>query len=81
MIDFGFGTGAFMSRFAGDGVKCADVDIASGHVARASKGYPSVEWVVSDLEQTRLLALCVDIVVLSGVIHHSPALRKLVLEA
>lgn len=71
-IDLGCGTGAFTRRLRGHGLELWGIDVSPASIERATKdAEPGETYRVGDIRDTGLEAGTFDIVVYSGVLHHT----------
>ena len=80
-VDFGCGTGAFTEKLIKFGLNISGVDISPGGIEYARKKYPNSKFIVGDCEKTNLKSNSIDIVILSGILHHFQDFSTIVKEA
>jgi len=80
-VDFGCGTGAFTRRLKKYGIKLKAIDISQGMIEFAQKQDSTIDFIVGDIEDTKIKNESVDIVIFSGVLHHFPDFSETIKEA
>jgi ubiquinone/menaquinone biosynthesis C-methylase UbiE len=80
VIDLGCGSGAFTAVLRERGYNVAGVDIAGDLIAVAKSKFPGMEFVEGDVEDVPFPTASFDGVLLSGIIHHLPAMERCIAE-
>jgi len=81
-VDLGCGTGSFTRRFFDpNNMLVLGVDIALAAIQRAKSKNDGVKYFVSDINQLGIKNESVDLVILSGVLHHFPRPQEALKEA
>lgn len=71
-VDLGCGTGAFTRRLRGLGLELSGMDVSPASIDRANRdAEPGETYRVADIRNTTLAPASMDIVVYSGVLHHT----------
>lgn len=81
IADFGCGTGGFTKEIKKLGLKVIGIDISPKCIKLAKKILKTNDFIVSDIENTELKNNSVDIIVLSGVLHHFKKIDKVLKES
>ena len=72
IADLGCGSGIFTSILAAKGYSPIGVDLSRGLIERARAQYPTIEFIVADVEALPFGDDSLDGALLSGIVHHLP---------
>jgi len=81
LIDLGTGSGVFLGYFLDTPMQLYGIDISPVSINRAKQNIPQANISVGDIENLQFADNSMDVVVLSGVLHHFPDTSKVVSEA
>ena len=81
LVDFGCGTGAFTKYLLRYKLDIIGIDISPKSIKLAKKRFSKINFIIGDIEKTKLKANSVDIVLFSGVLHHFDDFTKTMKEA
>jgi len=70
VMDFGCGTGSFISRFLDYGMQLHGMDISQNCINYAKSRYAGILFNIGDIENTGFPDGTFDVIFLSGVLHH-----------
>lgn len=70
VVDFGCGTGAFTSKFSQYNFDLCGIDISPECIRFGSEKYQNIKFEIGDVENTQFGDNTVDVVLMSGLLHH-----------